>query len=81
MKAKINELGDLLIQRNGINREGGYTPQICHMNNSCKNCSILCPLFGEPKQVNVMNGTQPITQIRLDLCHKTLVLESIDIEK
>ena len=77
MKAKINELGDLLIQRNGFGNE--FIKQICHMNGDNINCSDNCPLFGELKQINVMNGTQPITQIQLDLCHKTLVLESINV--
>jgi hypothetical protein len=79
MKAKINEYGQLLLQRNGFGED--YIKQFCHINSDDIVCSDFCPLFGEPKQVNVMIGTRPVTQIRLDLCHKILILESIDIEK
>jgi|APSaa5957512622_1039677.scaffolds.fasta_scaffold227249_2 hypothetical protein len=70
MKAKINEFGELSLQRNGFRNE--FIEQICHMNNDEINCSDCCPLFGEPTH----NSDYDLFE--LELCHKTLTLEAIE---
>ena len=74
MKGEIWNDGILKIERKA---EAGYTTGLCPRYES-KNCGDWCILFGEPYVKAVDNGMRRKRVIYLELCHRSLMFESLE---
>lgn len=71
MRGKINNQGDLEIERAGV-----FKKQWCPYSTGMAECSHFCPLFGEPRRDPF------IDQITLSICYnKTLFFDSFTDER
>lgn len=76
MNGKIDSAGQLIIQRNGIEK-----PQYCPYRECGNRCGDWCPLFGEP-ELNL--GHFPsihLNERSLRLCHTTLTFTEFTDER
>ena len=77
MNARINDRGQLIIQRTTIS--DSWIPQWCHIGRGDA-CDVFCPLFGEPIKKRVMNGvTSGGEIIELPLCKTVLILKTLEV--
>lgn len=74
MNGKINKVGVLVIERNGV-----PVPQICpYSHSNAVACGHWCPLFGEPEKPE---RSDTIINVWLQICEQVLQFKNFNDER